>query len=495
MIDHNEQYKKLGLGEKKSYRLFINGEFREPGTGRYFEVIDPSNNRTIARVPQATEQDIDDAVRAAREALPVWQGMSIAKRKGVLLKISALCDRYEEDFAGLESMNVGAPFTLAKRFSSAALSKSFEYFANWIERIYGEVVPLTGSFPSIDYTMKEPLGCIAAITSWNTPTLFIGSKVAPALAAGNAVIIKPSEKAPLPALRLAEILGEAGIPKGLVSVVTGSPETGASMASHPGIDGISFTGGTEIGKKIMAQASSNLKKVSLELGGKSPLVIFSDADIDKAVMMAAYGVFGLSGQMCIACSRIFVETAVYGDFVQKFSAFVQTMKLGDPADQTTLIGPLISKAHLGRVASYVEEGKKYGRCVLDGTGAAQGDLRDGNFFGPTVFTDMPLSCRTAREEIFGPVAIVTPFSTEEEAVQRANDTAYGLAAGVFTRDISRAHRLARQIKAGQVWINTYSLLPHTIPFGGMKQSGFGKEGGKEAMESFMTLKNVYVDLS
>lgn len=491
MIDHSEYYKKYGLGPEKTFQLFINGEYRHPKSEKYFEVKDPSNGNVLAKFPISSKEDIDDAVRSARDAFEKWQNTSPSKRKKIMLKVSELCEKYEKDFAEIESLNVGSPISLTRRFSAASLSKNFEYFANWIERISGEVVPLTSSYPALDYTQKEPLGCIAAITSWNTPALFLGSKVAPALATGNSVILKPSEKAPLTAMKFAEVLQEADLPEGLVNIVTGLPETGSYLCSHPGIDGISFTGGTEIGKKVMAQASSNLKRVSLELGGKSPLIIFKDADLQKAVMMSCFGVFGLTGQMCIACSRIFVEESIYDEFLKGFVEFAKNMKVGDPLDPTTLVGPVITEEHLNRIMSYIEEGMKLGKCLTGGVR----NLKYGNFIEPTVFVDLPHSCRVVQEEIFGPVVAIFPFKNEDEAIALANDTVYGLSGGIFTKDISRAHRVAKKIKAGQIWINTYSVLPTTAPFGGFKQSGFGKEGGKEALESFLNLKNIYIDLS
>ncbi len=493
MINHSEYYQKLNLGRHRKFKLYINGAFREPRSKEYFEVRDPSNGEVLGLVPLASKEDIDEAVESSRMGFKAWLGLNPSQRKNILYKISQIAKKHADDFALIESLNVGVPLSLTRRFSASALSKNFEYYAQWADKIYGDVVPLSDN--NFDYTQKEPIGCVGAITSWNTPTLFIGSKVAPALATGNSVIIKPSEKAPLPALKFAELLQEVDLPKGLINVITGMADTGTYMCIHPGIDGISFTGGTDIGKHIMAQSASTLKKLSLELGGKSPLIVFKDADLDKAVMMSCFGVFGLTGQMCIASSRIFVENDIFKDFVRRFSEFAEGMKIGDPIEPATLVGPLVSESHINRVMKFIEDGKTFGKCLFGGNRIEGDDLENGYFVELTGFTDMSDSCKPYQEEIFGPVAIITGFNAEDNAVEFANNTRYGLAAGIFTKDISRAHRLAKQIKAGQIWINTYSTLPYTAPFGGMKQSGFGKEGGKEALDSFISIKNVYVDLN
>ena len=408
----------------------------------------------------------------------------------MLLKVADLIDKYADELAMLESLDNGKPVVQAKNIDVRGAAGAFRYFAGWPTKIYGETNP---SDPSMfNYTLREPMGVCGLIVPWNFPLLMAVQKIAPALACGNTMVLKPAEQTPLTALRLGEILLEAGIPEGVVNVVTGmGPGAGSSIAEHMDIDKVSFTGSTEVGKLILQASAGNLKRVSLELGGKSPNIILPDADMDAAVRTAVNGVFFNSGQVCVAGTRIFVQKDQYEGFVDKLTKASASMTTGDPLNPDTRLGPLVSKEQFDRVNNYMAIGKKEGARVTIGGESVGGK---GYFVKPTVFADVDNNMKIAREEIFGPVAAAIPFKDENDAILQGNDTTYGLAAAVWTRDIGRAHRVARALKAGTVWVNNYGASDVGMPFGGYKQSGFGREGGKHVIDIFTQIKSVYVKL-
>jgi acyl-CoA reductase-like NAD-dependent aldehyde dehydrogenase len=412
------------------------------------------------------------------------------ERGRMLLKVADLIDRYADELAMLESLDNGKPVVQAKNIDVRGAAGAFRYFAGWPTKIYGETNP---SDPSMfNYTLREPMGVCGLIVPWNFPLLMAVQKIAPALACGNTMVLKPAEQTPLTALRLGEILLEAGIPEGVVNVVTGmGPGAGSSIAEHMDIDKVSFTGSTEVGKLILQASAGNLKRVSLELGGKSPNIVLPDADMDAAVRTAVNGVFFNSGQVCVAGTRIFVQKDQYEGFVDKLTKASAAMTTGDPLNPDTRLGPLVSKEQFDRVNNYMAIGKKEGARVTIGGESVGGK---GYFVKPTVFADVDNNMKIAREEIFGPVAAAIPFKDENDAILQGNDTTYGLAAAVWTRDIGRAHRVARALKAGTVWINNYGASDVGMPFGGYKQSGFGREGGKHVIDVFTQIKSVYVKL-
>jgi betaine-aldehyde dehydrogenase len=479
------------------YQLFIDGQFVDAESGKTFKSPNPATGETFAEVAEADKADVDKAVAAARKAFEgKWSKMSARDRGRLLYKLSQLIERDTARLAELETSDNGKPIKESTYIDLPGVVENFEYFAGWATKIEGETIPVPGQM--FNYTLREPVGVCGQIIPWNFPLLMAAWKLAPALAAGNTVVLKPAEQTPVTALELAKLIQEAGFPEGVINIIPGYGETaGGALASHPGIDKIAFTGSTEVGKIIAKAAAENLTKVSLELGGKAPNIIFADADLDQAVNGAMMGIFFNQGQVCCAGSRIFVEEKTKDEFLGRFKEKAEKVKVGDPMDKTTLMGPQVSEEQLNRIKSYVGIAREEGATVLTGGEPPKLDpqFQNGYFFQPTIFTDVDNRMRVAQEEIFGPVSSVITFKDDDELIQKANDTIYGLSAGIWTRDITRAHRFARAVKAGVVWINTFNMMNAASPFGGYKQSGYGREMGKHALELYTQVKSVWVDLS
>jgi betaine-aldehyde dehydrogenase len=484
--------------EPRRYQLFIDGKFVDAESGKTFQTPNPATGETLAEVAEADAVDVDKAVAAARRAFEgKWSRVSARERGRMLYKLAQLIESNAKQLAELETADNGKPIRESLYIDIPAVAENFEYFAGWATKIEGETIPVPGQF--FNYTLREPVGVCGQIIPWNFPLLMAAWKLAPALAAGNSVVLKPAEQTPTTALELAKLIQEAGFPDGVVNVVPGYGETaGASLAAHPGIDKIAFTGSTEVGKLIARAAADNLTKVSLELGGKAPNIVFADADIEQAVNGAMMGIFYNQGQVCCAGSRLFLDERVKDEFLESFKAKAEKIKVGDPMDKATFMGPQVSSEQLDRIKSYVDIARGEGATVLTGGSAPQQldeKFQRGYFFTPTIFSDVQNKMRVAQEEIFGPVTSVITFKDEDDLIRQANETIYGLSAGIWTKDIRRAHRFARDIKAGTVWINTFNMMNAASPFGGYKQSGYGREMGKHALEMYTQVKSVWVDLS
>ena len=481
----------------RKYQLFIDGQWVDAESGKTFETPNPATGKTLAEVAEGDKADIDKAVAAARKAFEgKWSKTSARERGRMLYKLSQLIEARAKELAELETADNGKPIREAQYIDLPGVVENFEYFAGWATKIEGETIPVPGQM--FNYTLREPVGVCGQIIPWNFPLLMAAWKLAPALAAGNTVVLKPAEQTPTTALELGKLIQEAGFPDGVVNIVPGFGETaGAALASHKGIDKIAFTGSTEVGKLIAKAAADNLTKVSLELGGKAPNIVFADADMEQAINGAMMGIFFNQGQVCCAGSRLFLHEEVKDEFLERFKERAGKIKVGDPTDKATQMGPQVSEEQLNRIKSYVDLARTEGATVLSGgcPPALEGDFQKGYFFQPTIFSEVQNTMRVAQEEIFGPVVSVITFKDESDLIRQANEVAYGLSAGIWTRDITRAHRFAREIKAGVVWINTFNMMNAASPFGGYKQSGYGREMGKHALEMYTQVKSVWVDLS
>jgi betaine-aldehyde dehydrogenase len=481
----------------RKYQLFIDGKWVDAESGKTFTTPNPATGATLAEVAEGDKADIDKAVAAARKAFDgKWSKMSARDRGRMMYKLAQLIEAKTPELAALETADNGKPIKETSYVDLPQVVENFEYFAGWATKIEGETIPVPGQM--FNYTLREPVGVCGQIIPWNFPLLMAAWKLAPALAAGNTVVLKPAEQTPVGAMELASLIQEAGFPDGVVNIVPGYGETaGAALASHPDIDKVAFTGSTEVGKIIAKAAADNLTKVSLELGGKAPNIIFADADMEQAVNGAMMGIFFNQGQVCCAGSRLFVDAKVKDEFLDRFKERAGRVKVGDPMDKNTQMGPQVSEEQLNRIKGYVDIAKGEGAQVLAGgcPPSLEGDFQKGYFFQPTIFGDVKNSMRVAQEEIFGPVVSVISFEDEEDLIRQANEVVYGLSAGIWTKDITRAHRFAKAIKAGVVWINTYNMFNAASPFGGYKQSGYGREMGKHALEMYTHVKSVWVDLS
>jgi len=469
----------------------IGGE-KLAGGGETLVTENPATGETLAQFAAADDRTVDSAVAAASAAQRQWLATSPAERGRVLAKVAAILRERTEDLARLEVLDTGKPIQEAPEADIGSAADCFEFFAGLTQVIHGEHIPLGQD--AFAYTRREPLGVCAGIGAWNYPIQIASWKAAPALAAGNAMVFKPSELTPMTALKLAEIVEEAGAPKGLFNVVLGAGQTGALLTAHPGIAKVSVTGSVPTGKRIMAAAAGTLKHVTMELGGKSALIVFADADLDDSVSAAMLANFYTQGEICSNGTRVFVHESIREEFLARLVARTQKIKIGDPLDPETQMGPLISAAHLEKVLGFVERAKAAGaELVTGGARLTEGPLASGHFMQPTVFSASD-EMEIVREEVFGPVMSVLAFAEEDEVVARANDTPYGLAAGLMTRDLARAHRVAASLQAGTVWINSYNLTPIAMPFGGVKQSGIGRENGLAALDFYTERKSVYVNL-
>ncbi|KAM0516008.1 hypothetical protein ACHAPE_005631 [Trichoderma viride] len=469
--------------------LFINGEFVEGVDKKKFEVINPATEEVITSVCEATEKDVDVAVAAARKVFnTTWRKTATVDRGRMLLKLADLIDRDAEKLAAVESYNNGKPIALATG-ELQLVSACIRYYGGYADKIHGKTVDVDSDY--MVYTKQEPLGVCAQIIPWNFPLLMLAWKIGPSLATGNAVILKSSEQTPLTALLIAELINEAGFPAGVYNIISGFGKTaGAAMASHMDIDKVAFTGSTLTGRAIMkAAASSNLKKVTLELGGKSPNIVFDDADIDQAVSWVNYGMFYNQSQTCSAGTRIYVQEGIYDKFIAAFKKRVLENKVGDPAHPESFQGPQISQLQFDRIMGYIDAGKSEG-AKLEIGGERHGDK--GYFIKPTIFSDVGHDMKIMREEIFGPVAAVAKFKDEEDVLRMSNDSTYGLASAIHTKDLDRAIRVSNDLHAGTVWVNNYNFLHAQIPFGGYKQSGIGRELGEEALNAYLQNKSVTI---
>jgi phenylacetaldehyde dehydrogenase len=481
----------------RTRRLLIDGKWVEAASGKTFTTYDPSTEAPLAEVAAGEKEDVDRAVRAARKAFEggPWRRMTASERGRALWKLADLIEKHGEEFAQLETLDNGKPLTVARAADIPLVVDHFRYYAGWATKVEGETIPVsTPGLRMLNYTVREPVGVVGQIIPWNFPLLMAAWKLGAALACGNTVVLKPAEQTPLSALRLGELLDEAGIPPGVVNIVTGFGETaGAAIAAHPDLDKVAFTGSTEVGKEIMRAAAGNLKRVSLELGGKSPNIVFADADLDEAASGAAAAIYFNHGQCCCAGSRLFIEHKAYDKIMPKLIEYSDRIKVGPGMAADTEMGPLVSSEQYERVTGYLAAGKQEGARVAAGGKRPEG-LDKGYFVRPTVFTDVRPDMKITREEIFGPVVCAVPFKDPEEVARAGNDTTYGLAAAVWTRDIQKAHRMAQVLKAGTVWINCYNMFDAASPFGGYKQSGFGREMGKAALELYTQIKSVWVNL-
>ncbi|HTG98722.1 MAG TPA: aldehyde dehydrogenase family protein [Vicinamibacterales bacterium] len=477
------------------HQLLINNEWRASASGKTMLVVNPATEDVIAEVPSAGAPDLDTAVSAARAALDGPWGTMSARERGRLVRRlgERLLDRADE-VARLETLHNGKPISESRHIEIPAAAECFEYYGGWSDKVMGETIPVKGNH--LTYTLREPVGVVAAIVPWNFPLLLAAWKIAPALACGNTVIVKPASQTPLTALALGEIAIEAGLPAGVLNVLTGpGAELGQAIVEHPGIDKIAFTGDTSTGKGIMRGAAGTLKRITLELGGKSPNIVFADADIEAAIRGATIGIFYGKGEVCAAGSRLLVDRSIKTEFIDKLAARARKMTAGDPMDPKTRFGALSSKKQLDTVLGYIDSGKREGATLVAGGARTDIGTGKGYFVQPTIFTDVRPDMTIAREEIFGPVLASIEFSDVDEAIARANDSGYGLAAGVWTRDIKKAHYVARKLQAGTVWINTYNVYDTAAPFGGYKQSGFGREMSAHALEHYTQVKSVWVDLN
>jgi aldehyde dehydrogenase (NAD+) len=476
-------------------KLFINNEWRAASGGKTMEVTNPATEDVIATVASADTRDVDAAVQAARAALNgPWGSLSARERGRFVRRIGERLLERADEIARLETLHNGKPIFESRQIEIPAAAECFEYFGGWADKVMGETIPVKGNY--LTYTLREPIGVVAAIVPWNFPLLLTAWKVAPALACGNVVVIKPASQTPLTAIALAEVAAEVGLPPGVLNVITGpGSSVGQAIVEHPGIDKIAFTGDTATGKSIMRSAADTLKKITLELGGKSPNIVFPDADLDAALRGATTGIFYGKGEVCAAGSRLLVDRSIKDQFMEKLAARTKKMVAGDPLDPKTRYGALASKKQLETVQRYVDTAKKEGAALVAGGDRADIGTGKGYFFQPTVFDNVTPEMTIAREEIFGPVLATIDFADLDEAIARANNTQYGLAAAVWTRDIKKAHYVARKLQAGTVWINTYNVYDTAAPFGGYKASGFGREMSAHALEHYTQVKSVWVDLN
>ena len=476
-------------------QLFIGNEWREASGGRTIPVINPSTEEVIAEVAAAEQPDVDAAVAAARAALNgPWGTWSARERGRIVWKIGEKLMERADEIARLETLHNGKPIFESRQIEVPAAAECFQYYAGWADKIHGETVPVKGNY--LTYTLREPVGVVAAIVPWNFPLLLTSWKVAPALACGNTVIIKPATQTPLTAIALAEIAAEVGLPPGVLNVIMGpGSSVGQALVAHPGIDKIAFTGDTSTGRQIMRGSSDTLKRITLELGGKSPNIVLPDADLDAAIRGATTGIFYGKGEVCAAGSRLLVDRSIKDAFVEKVAARAKKMTPGDPLDPKTRLGAIASKKQLETDLRYIEQAKREGAELVAGGSRADIGTGKGYFLQPTVFTNVTPEMTIAREEIFGPVLATIEFGDVDEAIARANDSSYGLAAAVWTKDIKKAHYVARKLQAGTVWINTYNIYDTAAPFGGYKQSGFGREMSLHALEHYTQVKSVWVDLN
>jgi len=479
-------------------QLFINNDYVPAKSGKTFTTLNPATGEVLATVAEGDAEDIDIAVQAARKAFSdgPWATMSPSDRGRIMWKIGDLISEHLEEFAELETLDNGKPLSVALAADVPLAAELFRYMAGWATKIEGNTIGLSVPFlPDAQfhaYTLREPIGVVGQIIPWNFPLLMAAWKLGPALATGNTVVLKPAEQTPLAALFLAEIMAQAGLPPGVVNVVNGLGETaGAALASHPGVDKIAFTGSTEVGRLIAKGATGNLKKVSLELGGKSPNIVFADADIDAAVAGSAQAIFFNQGQCCVAGSRLYVEDDIFDEVVAGVAEIAKSMKIGDGLDSRTDLGPLVSDEQLRRVSGFVDSGREQGAEIVTG-GHRDGDR--GYFFQPTVISHTRPDMKVVEEEIFGPVVVVAAFKDLADAARLANDSPYGLGSGIWTKDISKAHKLAKQIRAGTVYVNCYNVFDAAMPFGGYKESGWGREMGHQALDSYTEVKSVCVRL-
>jgi aldehyde dehydrogenase (NAD+) len=476
-------------------QLFINGEWRDAAGGKTIEVVNPATEEVIAEVASAEQSDVDAAVAAARAAFGgPWAKLSARERGRLVWTIGERLMAKADEIAHLETLHNGKPIFESRQIEVPAAAECFQYFAGWADKIHGETIPVKGNY--LTYTLREPIGVVAAIVPWNFPLLLTAWKVAPALACGNTVIIKPASQTPLTALALAEIAHDAGLPPGVLNVLTGpGSKVGQMLVEHPDIDKIAFTGDTSTGKGIMRGSADTLKKITLELGGKSANIVFPDADLDAAIRGATTGIFYGKGEVCAAGSRLLVDKSIKHEFIDKVAARAKKMAPGDPLDPKTRLGAISSKKQLETDLRYIEIAKQEGAQLVAGGARADIGTGKGYFLQPTVFDGVTPDMTIAREEIFGPVLAAIDFGDVDEAIARANDSSYGLAAAVWTKDIKKAHYVARKLQAGTVWINTYNIYDTAAPFGGYKQSGFGREMSMHALEHYTQVKSVWVDLN